>query len=92
MATNPEPAGRRAYFGGPSLTEKRLTKRMVFVVALVAGMLGCRGGLNGPRLPPCNQYCADIVAYAVGRASGPLPHDCRFFRECGCAFQCEGDR
>lgn len=88
MAT--EPHGRRAYFGGPSLTEKRLTKRMVFVVALVAGMLGC--GKTAPPKPSCNADCSVITTYAVGRASGPLPHDCRFFRECGCAFQCEGYR
>lgn len=66
-----------------------------WVVAALAGLvaaaslgvwLGIRTAEREP--PPCHANCDAIERYALQRDTGPLPHDCRFFAACGCAYQC----
>jgi len=38
--------------------------------------------------PACQAFCATVARAAIQRPEGPLPHDCRFFAECGCPYQC----
>jgi hypothetical protein len=73
--------------------------RLVFLctlagaVAIMVSTLLWQAILKAPApAAPCHAYCDRITYYAFTRAEGPLPHDCRFFQQCGCAYQCSTPR
>ena len=83
----------RAGCGGAAVTQARAAAiAMVFalggIVVVLAGAFAFDKMTSAPAAPTCHAYCDVIVRGALSRSEGPLPHDCRFFAECGCGYQC----